>query len=213
MTPEPTTSAKDLPQSTVPGHSLHFFRPTMSTPMTTAPVYPPVHVYEGENPYEIVNSKFGRMERWRALAMATGEASALTELSKQVRNDAATIVARQDARDAALNARQDSLDQRERQIGVMAAQVSEMAGRMSVEWDKLQKAKADAAEEPLATPPGDPSDQSKEPEPALELEDAEGDPPDPDDPVTTEQAEFASGELPAPPIVQSPTAAGLDEEE
>ncbi len=68
--------------------------------MTVAPSHPPVHAYEGADPYEIIDSKWGRLERWRALAMATGEASALTELSKKVRNDSVGIVARQDAREA-----------------------------------------------------------------------------------------------------------------
>ena len=193
--------------------------------MTVAPQHPPVHAYDGADPYEIIESKWGKVERWRALAMATGEAGALTSLSKQVRADFASIVARQDARDAQLNSRQDALDERERQIGVMAAQVSEMAGRLSVEWDKLLKARADQQEEPLPTPPGDPSDPgddpNKPPEPSLELEDTNGDLPDPGDPagefprltkpVALDQTEFPTGELPTPPFVKQPIAAGLDD--
>jgi hypothetical protein len=164
------------------------------------------------DPWEMLDTPWGRMAAWKAATYATGTTEAAMRTLEQVRNDSATIVARQDAREASLNTRQDALDQREREVGVMAVKVAEMAGRMSVEWDKLQKAKADAAEEPLPAPPGDPSDPSKEPEPSLELE---GDnipgTEDPDDPSAKEdQPEFPDPELPHPPVVQQPTAAGLD---
>jgi hypothetical protein len=183
--------------------------------MTQAPQHPPVHGYEGKDPYEIIDSKWGKMERWRAISQATGELSALTVLTEKVRNDAADIAVRQDAREAHLNSREDALSAREMQIGVMAAQIADMAGRMSVEWDKLQKAKADAAEEPLPAPPGDPSERSKDPDPSLELE---GDnipgTEDPDDPPAKEdQPEFPDPELPKPPVVQQPIAAGLDHDQ
>ena len=114
------------------------------------------------------------MPAWKAATYATGTTEAAMRALEQVRNDSATIVARQDAREASLNTRQDALDQRERQIGVMAAQVADMAGRMAVEWDKLQ-ACADQereAEDPLTLPPGtdEVAARSKEPEPSLELE-------------------------------------------
>jgi hypothetical protein len=74
--------------------------------MVTAPQRPLVHPYLGDgDPMEIVDSPFGRMEREKAKAMATGEFSGLVELSKQIRNDAATITAKHDAREAELNAR------------------------------------------------------------------------------------------------------------
>jgi hypothetical protein len=76
--------------------------------------------------------------------------------------------------------------------------------------------KADQVEEPLPTPPGAdqiPGEENKPPDPNLELEDAEGDLPDPDDPVTKDQPEFPTPELPAPPIVQTPIAAGLDRDQ
>jgi hypothetical protein len=167
------------------------------------------------DPWEMLDTPWGHMPAWKAATYATGTTEAAMRALEQVRNDSATIVARQDAREASLNTRQDALDQREREVGVMAVKVAEMAGRMSVEWDKLQKAKADAAEGPLATPPGtdaDPGDPSKEPEPSLELE---GDnipgTEDPDDPSAKEdQPEFPDPELPTPLAVETPIAAGLD---
>jgi hypothetical protein len=187
--------------------------------MTVAPQHPPVHAYEGEDPYEIIDSKWGRVERWRALANATGELSALTALTEKVRNDAAGIAARQDAREAELNSRADALSARELRHAVNVTQFVDFVGKASVLFDRLHKMRADAQEEPLGTPPGDPSNPSKEPEPGLELEGdniagtSPGEPSeDPDDPATAEdQTEFPSGELPHPPVSQ-PIAVGLDED-
>jgi hypothetical protein len=82
--------------------------------MTVAPSHPPVHGYDpGKNPMELVDTPSGKMERWRADALLTGETGALTQLNKQVRNDAAVILARQDAREASLNAREDAISARE----------------------------------------------------------------------------------------------------
>ena len=189
--------------------------------MSTAPAHPLLHAYLGEgDPLEIVDSPFGRMEREKARSMATGEFSGLVELSKKIRNDAATISAHLDARQAELDARADALSARELQLAVRAAQVSEMAGRVGKAIDRLEHMRADAErekEEPLASPPGtdaDPDDPNKEPEPSLELEgdNIAGTSEDPDDPVTAEdQTEFPDPELPHPPIVQTPIAAGLDD--
>src|ERR1700721_1207250 len=90
------------------------------------------------DPWEMLDTPWGHMPAWKAATYATGTTEAAMRALEQVRNDSATIVARQDAREASLNTRQDALDQREREVGVMAVKVAEMAGRMSVEWDKLQ---------------------------------------------------------------------------
>jgi hypothetical protein len=200
--------------------------------MSTAPAHPPMHAYLGEgDPMEIVDSPFGRMEREKAKAIATGEFSGLVELSKKIRNDSAAIAARHDAREAELNSREDSIAARERQHAVNVTQFVDFVGKASVLFDRLHKLRADQAEEPLAAPPGT---ENKEPEPALELEDAEvsgaspgepclerssdreGDPygefPRLTKPITMDQTEFPDPELPKPPEVQQPIAAGLDKE-
>jgi hypothetical protein len=120
---------------------------------------------------ELVDSPYGKIERWRANALSTGEVSALTALSKQVRNDSASIVAPQDARERALDEREANIAERERAHAVNVNQFVDFVGKASVLFDRLQKARADQQEEPLAASPGAPSDPSKEPEPSLELED------------------------------------------
>ena len=152
--------------------------------MTTAPARPLMHAYLGDgDPMEIIDSPFGRMEREKAKAMATGEFSGLVELSKKIRNDAATISAHLDARQHELDARADALSARELQLAVRAAQVSELAGQVGKAIDRFEHMRADAErDKELASPPGAdqiPGEQSKEPEQSLELEDAEGDLPDP----------------------------------
>ena len=53
--------------------------------MTTAPARPSVHAYDGADPYEIIDTRKGKMERWRAIAQETGGLSALVELNEQIR--------------------------------------------------------------------------------------------------------------------------------
>jgi hypothetical protein len=197
--------------------------------MAVAPARPLVHAYlgEGGDPFEIIDSPFGRMEREKAKAMATGEFSGLVELSKQIRNDVATMHARQEAREAELNARQDAIVARELQHAVAVTQFTDFVGKAAVLFDRIQKARADQQEEPLVSPPGfpDPGEPSKSPEPSLALE---GDAipgtqapsgelhvvPAEDEPAVEDEAEFPTGEeLPHPPVVQQPIAAGLDHED
>lgn len=122
--------------------------------MVTAPSRPLVHSYDpARDPMELVDTPSGRMERWRADALLVGETSALASVSALIRDDAANILAKQDAREAELNARDDAISARERQVAVHATRVAELASRVSVEMDRLQKIKADAEREPIALPP------------------------------------------------------------
>ena len=106
--------------------------------MTTAPARPLLHAYEGENPYELIPSPWGEMERWRADALATGELSALTALTEQVRNDAAGIHARLDARERELQARSDAISARELQHAVSVTNFVDFVGKASVLFDRLR---------------------------------------------------------------------------
>ena len=126
---------------------------------------------------------------------------------------------------------EDSIAARERIHAVNVTKFVDFVGKASVLFDRLDKLRADQAEEPLAAPPGT---ENKEPEPALSLEDAEvsgtspGEPseaPEKKDldphgeflklkaPISMDQAEFPDPELPHPPEVQQPIAAGLDHDQ
>lgn len=52
--------------------------------MTIAPQHPPVHAYDGADPYEIIPSKWGNLPRWHVNANLTGEMKDY----ERVRNDA-----------------------------------------------------------------------------------------------------------------------------
>jgi hypothetical protein len=203
--------------------------------MTIAPKYPLEHAYLGDNdPMEMIDTRAGPMERWRADALLLGETSGLFEARKRILKEFDSI--RSDS--VALQQQVAEVTRDQRAIQNMAVKVVDMLQRADslvkrVEaFEEKQRADAERAlEEPLPSPPGDPS---KAPEPPLELEDAQqpahGDPPgDPhvpgefprlDRPITRDahitphpgkdQTEFPDPELPHPPEVQEPIAAGLD---
>ena len=148
----------------------------------------------------------------------------MSVLSKQLRNDSVSRMDAIELRETQLNQRADALDQRERNLGVLAAQVTDFVGKASVLFDRLHKMKADQDEpEELPLPPGH---MSEEPDPALGT-DAElpgepsacdpGDPNVPGDfprlnrPIQRDQedppvggVEFPTEPLPNPPEVQQP---------
>jgi hypothetical protein len=205
----------------------------MEFEMVTAPARPLVHAYLGDgDPMEIVDSPFGRMEREKARAMATGEFSGLVDLSKKIRNDSAAIAAKHDERERELQARADAISARERQHAVSVARFTDFVGKAAVLFDRIEKARADQEREPIAHPPGHPSAQEDDAPahtPGGELHVIEAK--DPDDgeaeladdsipgkvsvtdgdflrlkhPIATDQAEFPEGEeLPTPPEFKAP---------
>jgi hypothetical protein len=126
--------------------------------MTVAPERPYAHSYDpGKDPFQLVDTSAGRMERWRADALLIGEVSGLSELRRQVCNDAVAALDAVEGREAAIAKREAACDARERKITALAAQVSDLAGRIAVDWDRLQQAKADAERKPEAPLPEPPS--------------------------------------------------------
>jgi hypothetical protein len=182
----------------------------MSPAMTVAPSHPPVHSYDpGKNPMELVSTSAGRMERWRADALLLGETSAAI----QARHDAVTTLDHLEqqkrelaAGQAALAIERATLDAEKR---IFADQAAALAGRLSVEWDRFQKIKADQErepEEPLEILPEE--WRSAELEPSLELEDtAPGEPSE----APEKKDQDLSGEfLREVPEFRMPVAAGFD---
>ncbi len=182
--------------------------------MTVAPSHPPVHSYDpGKNPMELVSTSAGRMERWRADALLLGETSAAI----QARHDAVTTLddLEQQKRDlaagqAALTIERTTFDAEKR---AFADQAATLAGRLSVEWDRFQKIKADQErepEEPLEILPEE--WRSAEPEPPLALEgnNISGTSPGNASPGEPSEAS-AEGEAPEAPLeFRMPVAAGFD---
>jgi hypothetical protein len=135
---------------------------------------------------------------------------------KQVHNDAAEEIADIEARERALAAREEACNARKKAHAVSVAQFVDFVGKASVLFDRIQQARADQEREPIALPP---DNQHKLPDLSLEVEGdaipgkAPGNPPITDGDflrlkhsVSTDQAEFPQGELPAPPVIQQPIA-------
>ena len=203
--------------------------------MTVAPQHPPVHSYDpGKDPMELVSTSSGKMERWRADALLLGETSAAI----QARQDAVTTLddIEQQKRELAAGQATLTIDRAtfDAEKRAFADQAATLAGRLSQEWDRMEKLRADAdeVEEPLSLPPGsdavsapgDPSNPSKDPEPSLALEKPDAAPGDPADdptpamvgerlrlkhPITRDQDEPPAGgvEFPTEPLRHPPATA------
>ena len=191
--------------------------------MTTARSHPPVHTYLGDkDPMEMVDTRAGRMERWRADALLVGETSAAI----QARHDAVTEITDIEAEkrelaagQAALTIERATFDAERR---TFADQVHAAIDYVTTQLDRLEKMKADQLEEPLATPPvaaadegGNSDPPSKQPDPPQPLESDQSELPTRSlpAPAANDQKEFADPELPQPPpVTAQPVSPGLDKE-
>ena len=157
---------------------------------------------------ELVATPSGPMERWRAVALLLGETSAAI----QARHDAVTTLddLEQQKRElaagqAALAIERATFDAERR---AFADQAATLAARLSVEWDRFQKIKADQEREPEEPLNILPREWSQEPEPSLALEDAvPGEPSE----APEKKDQDPSGEfLREVPEFRMPVAAGFD---
>ena len=117
--------------------------------MTMAPAHPRVHSYDpGKNPMELVDTPSGRMERWRADALLVGETSAATQARHEAIETIDDLIQQKRelaAGQAALAIERATFDAEKR---AFADQAAALAGRLSVEWDRIEKLRADRIEEP-----------------------------------------------------------------
>jgi hypothetical protein len=180
--------------------------------MTLDPHLPTIEeIMKGNNPYEILDTPLGTMERWKAETMFIGTTSGAQHVLADIRADAAEAAARADAEQARSALTAHLCDQ----ITELSRRFDNLEARLNEAEDKRrsdEQAQCKFEEEPLTLPPdiaeyqastppaeiGDdtpaPSGElhalgpSKEPEPELEVEgDAVGDLPkeleEPPDPV------------------------------
>jgi hypothetical protein len=181
--------------------------------MTTAPQFPPPRSYDGETPYEIIDTPAGPLPRWHAIAHFIGETNALMRTRDDALAEFAAI--RNDA--AVLQAQVKELSAQERALKELAVKAVDALLRADslvkrVEaFEQRQRADQERADQKrrLAQLLGDSSEQSKDPDKPQELED-QGDLPTDPAGKFLDQAEFPTGEKPQPPAVQKPIAVGLD---
>ena len=162
------------------------------------------HVLDG-NPFELIDSPFaeGKMERWRANAMATGTMGYLAQVYKMVRNDAAEL----EQKAAALDAKKSAVLSTVNRLLRFMSRVDALTSRV----EALEaKHKADGAvqrkldEEPIELPPDFDRPQDLPPSP---IGDAETHQPGGELHAITAKEEEPS-ELPEPPQAE-PDAGGV----
>ena len=91
------------------------------------------------DPWEMLDTPWGNMPAWKAATYATGTTEAAMRAYEQVRNDSASIVARHDAREAALNARADASQNARDTLLAVNTNFVDFVGKASVLFDRLHK--------------------------------------------------------------------------
>jgi hypothetical protein len=188
-----------------------------------------------ENPFEIIDSPWGHIERWRASTLSTGTMGALAQVYDIVRADADAAVARVEETEARKALVQHLCDQ----IAAMQERINALADALEARHRLDAEAAAHQAafeEEPLTLPPGQELDLEREPDPTIaadlqpaptgELHDlhpkdeGEGDLPEPpleadnigDLPEELTEPSVPPGEPPKGKVYPQPIAISLNEE-
>jgi hypothetical protein len=198
--------------------------------MSNDPRFPSLEEIMNGSPFDIIDSPWGHIERWRASTLATGTMGALDSVYQTVRSDASAQVARADeaaAQHTLIQHVLDQITQFEKRFDAHVARLAEAEDKRRA--DAARKAAFD--EEPLTLPPGDPPASGTPPggelhtlapkeEPDLEVEDDasrqgsdQGDLPEElKKGVAPAPATYPNFELPKPPVVSQPVAISLNKE-
>src|SRR5262249_18620363 len=186
----------------------------------------------GRNPYEIIETPLGVMERWRAETLIIGTFSGAQRVYADIRADEATFNARADAdkaRTALIQHLCAKVDAFQSKLDHLVAEVA--AEREARRADAARQKKFD--EEPLTLPPDIAEKQASEPPAKIENDagaSKEPDPPLEEDPRSAEDdgegdlpkellegvppapSNYPNPELPHPPVVSQPVSISLNEE-
>jgi hypothetical protein len=85
----------ELPPEAEADTQLQWARPGRATHMTHAPHLATLEeVMNGHNQFELINTRLGTMERWRANAMLIGETGGIQSVYDAIRSDSAALAAR-----------------------------------------------------------------------------------------------------------------------
>jgi hypothetical protein len=166
-----------------------------------------------ENPSQLIDSPWGKIESWRASALATGEMSGYADYMKQVRSDATLV-------HDAINAREDAVSQREQAIAAREAFVRDAITKMHAllgRCDAIVKAEEERREQQREGPlPSPTANDEGDLEPKLaKSEDLDGDLKNPEhsmltlprkDEYETEFPQPGDPDLPEPDLQRAPAA-------
>jgi hypothetical protein len=192
--------------------------------MTTDARLPSLEEMMNGSPFDIVDSPWGHIERWRASTLATGTMGALQSVYEAVRDDAAAQAARADASAArgalikhlceqvdALTSRCDAIAS---ELGAIKAKERADAEAAAQEEEERQRA---LEEDPLEEPPGTAGEFLRA-SPSEPQADSSGDLPEelrtnvPPDPSTYPMSDPKELDLPPDPPEQ-PVAISLNEDD
>ena len=203
--------------------------------MTLDPHLPTIEeIMKGNNPYEILDTPLGTMERWKAETMFIGTTSGAQHVLADIRADAAEAAARADAEQArsALTAHLcDQITELSRRFDNLEARLNEAEDKRRSDAQAAREAEAedpldlppDLAEYQAAEPPAPIGDEA--PAPGGELHAVAAKEPDPDLPSVVGDDDDNIGDLPEeledPPdpvpepsgsVYPQPTAISLNKE-
>ena len=156
--------------------------------MTVAPDRPLHHAHLGdENPFDLIDTPWGHIERWRASTLATGTMGALSNVYDIVRTDAAASAARAEAHDQLIQHICDKIAEFEERFDAFTTRLAKAeAKRLAADAATHQQQEEelelppDFLEDDTHVPSGDlhAVPAKEEPEPALD-DDNIGDLPEP----------------------------------
>jgi hypothetical protein len=179
--------------------------------MTHDPHLPTLEDVMNGSPFDIIDSPWGHIERWRASTLSTGTMGALSSVYDLVRADSAALAARADeaeARNALIEHLCTKVDEFERRF-------ADHEARLAAAEDKRRADEAREAEfeEPIELPPGEePGDPTVRDadvhEPSGDLHSLAAKSEDPSEVSLGEDQEPPS-ELPEPPLETEADARGV----
>jgi len=186
--------------------------------MTHDPRIPTFEEVMNGSPFDIVDSPWGHIERWRASTLATGTMGALKNVYDIVRDDTAAATARADAEQARVALLKDvhkkldelsaRCDAQASELAVFKAEARKRADEAAEEEEERRRA---LEEDPLEDPPDIAEYQARNPpseigddQGILPNELQEGVPPAP--------SNHPNSELPKPPVVSQPISVSLNKE-
>src|SRR6516164_2497809 len=194
----------------VPPHSLRAPHKTEESTMADASLPTLEQVMNGSNPFELIETPLGKMEKWRAETLLIGSTSGIQDVYRTIRDDAATQAARADeseARNALIEHLCTKVDEFERRFADHEARLA--AAEEKRRADEAREAAFN--EEPLELPPDIAAHQELSP-PTKIIEDAnthqhppggelhsitpKEEPPE----TTANDEEEPASELPEPPL-------------
>jgi len=130
--------------------------------MTHHPHLPTLEQVMNGSPFDIVDSPWGHIERWRASTLSTGTMGALAQVYDVVRSDGANLAARADedaARTALVQHLCDKIIEFEERFDALEARVNDTEDKRRADQEQQREFEEEPLEQPPGQEPDDPAAQ------------------------------------------------------